>query len=93
MQRFKKEMAKAEFKSPHYRYLAGMAGKGEKFVYGANGTLCQFARWRIEQVKDLHNAGWNRRNGSRVIARNLWRKAHSARNLATLPLSLMEFRL
>lgn len=51
MQRFKKEqhsLRQGEPRVCHYRQCP--CDKNGKFVYGANGTLTQAARWRIEAI-------------------------------------------
>lgn len=49
MQRFKKELIIAGSTvalRQRYIRMSGMATRGEKFVYGSNGTITQYARWR-----------------------------------------------
>jgi hypothetical protein len=58
MQRFKKEFHSIRQGEPvvcHFRNCPCNRAKGGKFVYGANGTLTQAARWRIQAIKRAGN--------------------------------------
>ena len=48
MQRFKKHMDSQKFKGERFWKCANPITL--KFVYGANGTLTQAARWRIDML-------------------------------------------
>jgi hypothetical protein len=53
MQRFKKEFHSIRQGEPvvcHFRNCPCNREKGGKFVYGANGTLTQAARWRAKAM-------------------------------------------
>lgn len=96
MQRYKEYMqAKLD------RYGRSRAGVSHytagKFVYGANGTLCQYARWRQATFNLLEHAALYRDSASRYPyftcdARAALRRARNNRNVANLVFARLEVR-
>lgn len=94
MQRFKKH-----FCDEYGRYSGGHPHMNEygKFVYGANGTLCQYARWRILHVIGLieselgrHMYGCTRDTRCVLKARNSLNRARDMRSVANLVWSRLD---